>query len=280
MSPLDACLSTGKPHRRRRILLSAAGAVLALAVLAGVAADTWSSGGADPAVMARLLGLADRITDVPADHHSGPYTYLHSQSWARMPGPDRHDLIGRVDVEHWQHITGTVHMATRRLPSWPDLDHTVDGSDRPQFAGAPVQTSDFTAKQVQPPIAPEAIATDPASLTAQLLRLRHSTGTDELLFAITEINYYGYVGRTQRATILRVLAGLAGIGYDGETADIAGRTGVTFRYTDVAQAATTWLTINPTTGEILAYRRVFAATGRTIFSRYWLLLDRDRREYL
>jgi len=103
---------------------------------------------------------------------------------------------------------------------------------------------------------------------------------DELLFAITEINYYGYVRRTQRATILRVLAGLAGIGYDGETVDLAGRTGVTFRYTDVAQAATTWLTINPTTGEILAYRRVFVATGRTIFSRYWLLLDRDRREYL
>src|SRR6266704_863595 len=94
-----------------------------------------------------------------------------------MPGPDRRDLIGRVDVEHWQHITGTVHMATRRLPSWPDLDHTVDGSDRPQFTGGPVQTGDFTAKQVQPPIAPEAIATDPASLTAQLNRLRHSTGT-------------------------------------------------------------------------------------------------------
>ncbi len=44
--------------------------------------------------------------------------------------------------------------------------------------------------------------------------------------------------------------------------------------------ATTWLTINPTTGELLTYRRAFNTSNPPTFDHYWLLVERDRRDHL
>jgi hypothetical protein len=114
-------------------------------------------------------------------------------------------------------------------------------------------------------------------LIAQLRSLRGSPAdTDDLLFAITEINYRGYLGRDQRAAVLRVIADLTAVTYDGQTIDLAGRRGVTVRY--CGGSATTWLTLSPVTDEVIAYRRVFHTPPT--FASYWLLLDHDRRDRL
>jgi hypothetical protein len=83
----------------RRLLPGAAGALPALArrSLSSQAAGRQDSrirargtvpASPDPAVAARLRDLADHPTSVPADHHSGPYTYTHSQGWNGL------DLLG------------------------------------------------------------------------------------------------------------------------------------------------------------------------------------------
>jgi len=259
---------------RRRLLAAVALLSVLVAPLALAASTAYQpqSLSADP-----LHRIADHITAVPADQHSGPYTYLRVQSWRRERKTIKGvEVIARVEVEHWQHVNGSVHMTTRRPPALTDPNRTPDGTDRPDFATATVETDDFAAGQAGPVIAPESVSTDPATLTAQLHGLRGSTGTDALLFAITEINYKAYLGRGQRVAVLRVLARLDGVLHDGETTDLAGRSGITFRYAD--SAATTWLTINPTTGELLSYRRAFNDSDPPTFNHYWLLLDRDRRD--
>ncbi|SRR6266702_5162210 len=81
-----------RPARRRHALAATALApVLAASLVALV-------GGSGPTVAERPRGLADLITLVPADGHSGPYTYLRAQSWTQQPN----NTMGRVEVEHWQ----------------------------------------------------------------------------------------------------------------------------------------------------------------------------------
>jgi hypothetical protein len=285
---------TSRPGRR--LLLGVAGGLPALVTLTvGVAVTRPSerpgqvqkpaAATPDPAVAARLHHLADHITATPADQHSGPNTYSYRQSWTAQGGFNGPGEIGRVDVQIWQHINGSKRLTTRRLPSWPSLDHIVDGSDRSQFADAPAKTDDFTAAQLppRPRITPETIATQSDELAVQLQQMHPRLGTDPemLLFTIMELGEYAYLGHAQRATLLRLLADVPGLCYDGEGSDVAGRTGVTVRYTEPAQAATTWLTINPITGEPLAHRRVLHRPhGRTVFNQYSLLLEHDRREHL
>jgi hypothetical protein len=123
-----------------------------------------------------ILGLADRIIAVAADYHVGPYTYIHVQSWTRQPN----STIGRVDVEHWQHINGTAHMTTRRASSWPQGHRATDGSDRRTSPPAAVpQTYDYPASRSEPLLTPETVSTDPTELIAQLAALRGTTASTD-----------------------------------------------------------------------------------------------------
>ena len=267
--PVSGAFTVAPTRRRPKRWIRFLAVGIALASLTSLVVTASQPGGR---VRQDILGLADRIIAVAADYHVGPYTYIHVQSWTRQPN----NTIGRVDVEHWQHINGTAHTTTRRASSWPQGHRATDGSDRPDFTAAVPQTYDYPAYQGgEHLLTPETVSTDPTELTAQLVALRGTTtSTDDLLFDIVDIQYTAYLGRDQRAAVLRLIAGLPTVVDEGESTDIAGRRGITFRFTDTA--ATTWLIINPATGEVLSYRRAFNDPQAT-FSAYSLLLDRDRR---
>lgn len=282
-----------RPLGRIRLLVGVVGAVPVLTALAVVVvgtppaqqpapAEDHIAATPDPAAAARLQLLADRLTSVPADQHSGPYTYTHDQSWhALQPWAGDPGRIGRVERRSWNHANGSSRLAVRRLPHWPGVDHVVDGSDRPEFATAPLDSRDYTVQGTlaRVTVAPEQVPTDPPRLLALLKQTYRNSSIDRLLYAITELNEYAYLRREQRATVLRVLAGIPGIGYDDRTADIAGRIGVTVHYTDPAAATTSWLAFHPATGQLLAYHRVFDRPYGRIFSSYTLWLEHDRREH-
>jgi hypothetical protein len=267
VSAVSTTVPTKKPRRWFR--LAVVGSALLLLTPIVVAAS--QPGGR---VRQEILNLADQITAVPADHHIGPYTYLHVQSWTRLPD----NTIGRVDTELWHHANGTARMVTRRLSSWPQGHPGPDGSDRADFTTTRPQTYGYPAYPGQLLLTPETVSTDPDQLTTQLIALHGETPTpDNLLFEILDIQYDTYLGRDQRAAVLRLIAVLPGVVDEGGSTDIAGRRGITFRFTDTG--ATTWLTVNPITGELLSYRRTFNDTKSTFFT-YKLLLSRDRRTHV
>jgi hypothetical protein len=169
MTPTAPARRAGPRQTVPRLILGAAGALTVQATPTVILADTRPPGQQDPdqlpvtatpdpAGAGRLRDLADHITSVPADHHSGPYTYTHSQGCNGVDFLNADARIGRVDVQNWQHVNRSARLTSRRLPSGPGLDHVVGGSARPQFADAPLEAEGFTAVEGSRPIAiaPEA----------------------------------------------------------------------------------------------------------------------------
>ncbi|MEV6695304.1 hypothetical protein AB0M35_27910 [Micromonospora sp. NPDC051196] len=196
----------------------------------------------------RLTTLAATITAAPGDHTTDlPYTYLHTQSWARAT-----NHIRRLDLRQWRHQkTGSGREITRRLPDLPGLRHQPTPTDVNAFADAPAHQTRHS--QGLAPYLPEPLPTDPTVLAAALAppALAHETAYPRLLAnGIVALATHQYLTQQDRAATLRILATIPGIRYEGENRDPAGRTGLTFTVT--ADHSTCTLTFNPTTGELLA----------------------------
>ncbi|WP_341716544.1 hypothetical protein QQG74_21430 [Micromonospora sp. FIMYZ51] len=224
-----------------------------------------------PTARQRLHTLADSISTLRTDQPNDlPYTYLHTQTWARAT-----TTITRTDLRRWRHHTnGSGHDITRRTPDLPHLHHQPTPAEHTQLTQARPTTTRHPAGTLRPYL-PEPLPTDPNTLTALLAppELAGEAAYPRLVATgIAALATNQYLHHQDRATTLRVLATIPGITYRGDSTDPAGRTGHTFQVT--ADDSTTTLLINPTTGELLAAHEHLTGPRPGLFS-YVLILHRE-----
>ena len=228
-----------------------------------------SAGPADDSAAARLRALADRLAPAPGDTHTGDYTYIHTQMWARSSRK-----VARIDTRTWRHANGSGVIITRTLPERDNLLRLPDGKDRDQFTSAKPATDTYAAGQLAPDLR-EPITTDPTTLAAQLyINQPKENGPVSLLRGLLDLNGTHYLDRQVRATALRLLATIPTLRYDGPSTDIAGRTAI--GYSLDTGSSHEQLLIHPTTGEFLAHQETVNTSPPALFV-YDLYLDRDRR---
>ncbi|TCB89409.1 hypothetical protein E0H26_28055 [Micromonospora zingiberis] len=213
--------------------------------------------------------MAATLTPTPGDRTADlPYTYLHTQTWARAS-----TTIIRTDLQRWRHDDGSGQETIRRAPDLPTLKHQPTSDERNLFHQAPPTSTQHPAGGLHPYLS-GTIPTDPTTLAARLAppELAGEPAYPRLLAGgVVSLTTNQYLGQQQRAAALRVLATVPGIAYLGASVDIAGRAGLGFRVT--ADGSTTTLFIDPTTGELLAAQELIAGSRPGLFS-YVLILDR------
>ncbi|MFF0097733.1 hypothetical protein ACFYO8_00235 [Micromonospora sp. NPDC005257] len=218
----------------------------------------------------RLTALADTVAAAQGDGTIDlPYTYLHTQAWARAT-----DAVTRTDLRQWRReADGSGRETTRRLPDLPGLDHRPRPDDQHRLAHAPETTASRLPGSLHPYL-PEPLPTQPGAL-ADTLAPRELAAEPAyprmLVNGVATLASSQYLDRQQRATSLRVLAAVPGIAYLGPSKDLAGRTGLTFTVT--AGGSTAQLLVDPRTGEILAADERLTGRRPGLFS-YVLILER------
>lgn len=272
---------TAPRYIRRRSIALALFAIMTLAVTITIAATAGSdqpqaatSAITPPASAApttpgdQLRALADSITAVPADAHPGPYFYIHTQQWARVSTD-----VARRETQQWRHRNGSARIIERQLPDRGDLTKLPNGEDRAQLAAAPPTVENYGPGRL-PPAVQEPISTDTTGLEEQLYTISpRENGPSSIIVGIVSLNDYHYLGREQRAAILRVLATIPAITYEPNAMDIADHKGILVSL-DLGQS-TKRLTFNQQTGELLAYQETFNTDPPGLFE-YRLYLKHDR----
>ncbi|MEU7925154.1 hypothetical protein [Micromonospora sp. NPDC049107] len=218
----------------------------------------------------RLMALAASVEATPADASTDlPYTYLHTQSWARAT-----NVIARIDLQRWRRDTDdSGREVTRRLPDVPGLAYRPTSRERDQFTAARATDTPYLRGDLRPYLA-DPFPTEPTAL-AGMLAPRQMAGEPAyprmLVHGIIGLATNQYLNQTQRAATLRVLADVPNITYQGEQADLAGRIGISL--TVIAGGSTTQLVVHPHTGEILAAHEQVSGAKPGLFS-YVLILER------
>ncbi|WP_334609869.1 hypothetical protein [Micromonospora sp. CPCC 205546] len=219
----------------------------------------------------RLTALATSVTATPADHTTDqPYTYLHLQMWNRAT-----NAITRTDLRRWRRSAdNSGREITRRLPDMLGVDHRPDPDERELFAHAPQKTTQYGQGALRHYL-PEPPPTDPTTLAHALAPpiLANEPAYPLLLASgVVGLATSQYLNQEQRTATLRVLASIPTITYQGETTDIAGRTGLAFAVT--ADGSTWQLIIDGRTGELLAAHERVTGKRPGLFS-YVLILERS-----
>ncbi|WP_433345523.1 hypothetical protein [Micromonospora sp. CA-111912] len=220
----------------------------------------------------RLTALAASVAATPADDATDrPYTYLHLQMWNRAK-----NAIIRTDLRRWRRgADNSGREITRRLPDMLGVDHRPDPDERELFAHAQQKTTQYGRGTLRHYL-PEPPPTDPTALAHALAPpiLADEPAYPFLLASgIVGLATSQYLTQEQRTATLRVLAGISTITYQGETTDIAGRTGFGFAVT--ADGSTWQLIIDERTGELLAAQERVTGKRPGLFS-YVLILERGR----
>ncbi|MFG1872091.1 hypothetical protein [Micromonospora arborensis] len=218
----------------------------------------------------RLMALAAGIGGSPDDDTAQlPYTYLHTQTWARST-----DAITRTDLRRWRRKADcSGQEAVRHLPDLPGVDHQPRSQERHLLARSPKTTTRHAAGSLRPHL-PEPLPADPAVLIGQLVSrglVAEPTNSRTLAGGVIGLAVSQYLNRDQRATCLRALADLPGITYGGEARDVAGRLGLAF--TVIADGSTTTLVVDARTGELLAAEERVSGNRPGLLS-YVLILER------
>ncbi|WP_157748200.1 CU044_5270 family protein [Micromonospora echinaurantiaca] len=216
-------------------------------------------------ILRDIAGRAEHSTDEP---RGGEDEHLVIVSW---------DLWTQVDGKR---VTSAVVPARRESWRGPDdSGRVVSSYETPIFrskedrktwerdgspgATAERQTTDFPTGQF-PAIWKEQPPTDLASLTEWLAR-GHPTenGPAEAIVAITDLARERVLGPSTRANVLRVLATLPGLAYDGEVTDRAGRRGEAFSIESSFSGLPTRYTVivEPATGHLLSYEQMLTQTA-------------------
>ncbi|MFI6163937.1 hypothetical protein ACIA59_28800 [Micromonospora haikouensis] len=216
----------------------------------------------------RLEILADNIRATPADTTTGPYTYVHTQSWARVT-----NTIVRIDLRHWRcDSTGSGHEIERRLPPLHGVHRTPQPRERRLFAQADATLTRYPPGELAPYIA-EPVPTDPTALAAALAPPTPDAppaAPRTLVNGVVGMARSQHLNRDQRTAVLRVLAGIPGITYHGQVTDVADRPGLGFRLT--TDGNTLDLVIDTSTGAILAAQDTVQAGSRPGLFSYVLFL--------
>ncbi|MEU8069368.1 hypothetical protein AB0B20_06405 [Micromonospora sp. NPDC049151] len=218
----------------------------------------------------RLNALADTITATPGDATTAiPYTYLRTQSWTRAT-----NAITRAELRQWRRDSnGSGQEKIRRLPDLPGLNHQPERHEPALLAQAPETTTEHLSGGLHPYL-PEPLPDDAPALADMLapVELADEPAYPRLLAnGVVTLASTQYLNQAQRATSLRVLAAIPGITYRGQSADIVGRTGLTF--TIAADGSISQLLVNPGSGEILAAHERLSGRRTGLFSAV-LILER------
>ncbi|TCB91615.1 hypothetical protein E0H26_25345 [Micromonospora zingiberis] len=206
----------------------------------------------------QLLRLADRLAAVPDDAHPGPYSYVRIWHWARAS-----TVLARFESERWRHPDGSGVIIERRAADRPLLTRRPGGDELKVFDKAEPTRETYTPGRL-PPALPEPIPTDTAELIERMgTTAPPEAGPTALLAATANINRSQYLDLHRRAAILRVLATIPTLRYDGEAADITGRPG--FSVSLNAGGSTTTLTFDRVTGALLAYEEALNTAPASLF---------------
>lgn len=234
--------------------------------------ESRGSGGAASAAD-RLAGLASAVGALPGDARD-PRVYrfsaTHAQNWTVTDGG-----IAATDVTVWRASDGSGRIIQRTLPLRPGPARLADAAERARLAAAPAQTTTYPHDGVTiGGVVPEPVPADTATLTAALYAARPgSCYPQALLGDVAYLAGVHYLDRAARAATLRVLATIAGLGYDGVARDLAGRTGWSF-HADDGPVRTTIL-LDPATGSLLACS-ITSAAGAPHLLTHTLYLAADR----
>ncbi|MGI5185373.1 hypothetical protein ACQEVZ_54930 [Dactylosporangium sp. CA-152071] len=197
--------------------------------------------------------FAEQLADADADASTGRYTCRRMQSWGRATTAVHRDdtTICRDDTD------GSGLEFGRVLPNRPGLLPLPDGSDRPEFATAPLHVQHYASGQLQLMV-PEPVPTDRVALTNAVL-MQHpedlaEAGQAWLVRQLMNLWMEQYLDRAHRAAALRVLADVQGLVFAGPMNDLAGRSGMAFTFTDPNGVYT--IIFNHRTGQVLAFSEV------------------------
>jgi hypothetical protein len=227
-----------------------------------------ASGTAASTPQERLRALADRLTASPTDDHVGRFDYVRTQLWARAT-----TKVARFETEKWRAADGSGRVVERRPADRADLTRLPDGNDRGDFATAQAEVQDYGPGRLAPEVSLP-IATGPDALAAQMYTISPpENGPLSLITAVSNINRTHYLDRANRADVLRVLATIPTITYQGQTVDIAGRAGQTWAVD--TGSGTELLTFDPATGELRTHQSLLNTQPPSLFA-YVLFVQRDR----
>jgi hypothetical protein len=270
-----ATAAPGPVPRPRRGLLVAVAAATALVLVAVVgyqvvplpqpayaatpAALAYAGGSGTAATI--LTEIADRAEAAPGPTRTGDFEHLVTLSW---------DLWTQVDGEQVRSAIVPTRKESWRGPD--DSGRIVVGHDEPQFTsksdrwlwrlhGSPgaddeQRAEDYPAGRF-PAMWP---GQPPVNGFEAWLSIGHpaSNGPAETLVAVTDLARERVLSPAVRADILRTVAKLPGIKYDGEVTDRAGRHGLAFSLvSDYGGLPTRYtLIVDPAGGALLGYEQM------------------------
>jgi hypothetical protein len=254
---------------RRRLLI--AGTAVAAAGAAGGLAAAWSGGGqaargqaaAGPVATPKLLSLdkgnptmsaaqvllkaaasAERQPDTTG---TGRYQYVETSGWGLVAEvSNRGTSVAVVPTLRQQWIAAD---GSGRLIQRPQAPQFPNPADRKKWAGGYLLGSDhaFGPGGLGPIWQPGSLSTEPSVLRRQLEK--GYSGGSAPLSSVSELYDEQPVSPAVRAAILRMLAAVPGLRYDGTGTDRVGRSGIgisletsRFRYV---------LIFDPVTGQLL-----------------------------
>ncbi|BEL05237.1 hypothetical protein Q0Z83_034280 [Actinoplanes sichuanensis] len=279
---LDRILATPQPRRARPVgrALVAAAAALVLLVIAGlqfapqprpaVAATPPSlrySGGSGSAEQL-LTGIATKAAGAPAPDRSGDYEHLVIQSWSLWTQVDGERVTSAIipsRAESWRRADDS----GRRSTAYERAEFTSIGREvlwRAQNLfddGLDPWSEDYAAGQfgamwADPP---------PADGLDDWLHIGHprQNGPYETIVAVTDLARERLLTPATRAELLRIVARLPGLTYDGTVTDRAGRAGAAFSITSDHSGLPTrhTLIVDQATGALLGYEQMLPTdTGK------------------
>jgi hypothetical protein len=302
-------IASTAPRRPRRRWLAATAAALAVLTIAVTATATARAGGpvtpgagtgspspvappASPATTADLLRrLAGNLQDVPADQHSGAYTYHHLRRWildttgtpAKRPNTP---AVTAIEIRRWEAADGSGLGVYTELPLAYDLaaaepDHRSTDAEFGRVR--PTRTPYRAGNRSSPIITP--LATNAAGLARQLAFDPLPDGPQSTLRAVDELYTAHHVTRPTRAAVLRVLADVVGLSHQPDAADRLGRHGFAVTLDAVTDTGKLrfMLVFHPTTGQLLASSQQLIGAHKYLpvpvgsVTYYTLFVDQGRR---
>jgi hypothetical protein len=265
-----------RPSRQsapRRLVLAGAGAVaVVVAAAVGVSVVGGSSSPAFAATPPLLqyaapdgtTSAADALRRIAerAEPQSGPvsdrYEYLSIQSWdlwTRVSGKQASSQIVVNERKSWRGSDGSGAVITNYEP--------YGSADAENGPPNDAQRQDFGAGQF-PAMWRDTPPLDAASLKAWL-KVGHpaSNGPAETIVAVTDLARERVLSPNIEANLLRIVADLPGLSYDGAVTDRAGRHGEAFSITSAYSGLPTRYTliVAPETGKLLGYEKMLTSSA-------------------
>lgn len=196
-----------------------------------------------PPARQRLLKVAATVAAAPQG--AGRYTYVHTRTWSRdtTAGVPQPAMVCR-DERLWWAADGSGRQIITELPG---------------MCAAPMESavvSDYGPGELK--IVVPSPSADPPILASQLADHEDfSTGPQAVLRAVCELYRYHALDTVHRVAALQVLASTPGLAYRGTVVDAAGRTGIAITVDSDAGGTRDVAVLDPATGLLLAYERVF-----------------------